>query len=105
MVVVLLLCSTIFTNDLLDSIASSYFGSQKSIIHIEVYLTAMASGFFALLLTSKDPEQGKKLMTKWWEQGFSHAEYQHSQKMNDFRPELINNEDIIEGMENDKFKG
>ncbi len=41
------------------------------------------------VLTTNSLVFDKKLMTKWWEQGYNYAKQKDDPSMNDFRPELI----------------
>jgi len=52
------------------------------------------------VLTKNSLVFDKKLMTKWWEQGFRYAKEEDSGNMSGFRPELIENQEIEEGLEN-----
>ncbi|MDY0779675.1 patatin-like phospholipase family protein [Tenacibaculum sp. IB213877] len=52
------------------------------------------------VLTTNSLIFDKKLMTDWWEQGYYHAMSENAEIMNDFRPELINNKEVEEGLEN-----
>ena len=52
------------------------------------------------VLTTNSLVFDKKLMTKWWKQGFDHAKEQDDSTMNSFRPELINKQEIEEGLDN-----
>lgn len=52
------------------------------------------------VLTTNSLVFDKKLMTKWWEEGFEHAKQENDTIMTDFRPELINNKKVEEGLDN-----
>ena len=50
------------------------------------------------VLTTNSLVFDKKLMTKWWEEGFIHAQEENDTTMNDFRPELVNNQEVEKGI-------
>ena len=54
------------------------------------------------VLTTNSLVFDKKLMTKWWEQGYKHAKAEDDSTMNNFRPQLINKEDVKKGLVNSK---
>ncbi len=54
------------------------------------------------VLTTNSLVFDKKLMTKWWKEGFDHAKQENDILMSDFRPELMDNKEIEEGLGNIK---
>ena len=52
------------------------------------------------VLTTNSLIFDKKLMTKWWDQGFKHAQEENDTTMNTFRPDLIDNEELERGADN-----
>ena len=52
------------------------------------------------VLTTNSLVFDKKLMKKWWKSGFKHARSKDNETMNEFRPEMIENKKIEEGLEN-----
>lgn len=52
------------------------------------------------VLTTNSLVFDKKKMQQWWQQGFMHAKSENALIMNDFRPELMNNQEVEEGLEN-----
>ncbi|CAL2101068.1 Patatin [Tenacibaculum sp. 190130A14a] len=54
------------------------------------------------VLTTNSLVFNKRMMTKWWKQGFDHAKHQDGNLMNDFRPELMPNDEIEDGLEESK---
>ncbi|MCI2228484.1 patatin-like phospholipase family protein [Polaribacter sp. MSW13] len=52
------------------------------------------------VLTTNSLVFDKVLMKKWWKSGFHHAKYKDNENMNDFRPEMIDNQMVEEGLEN-----
>ena len=53
-----------------------------------------------IVLTTNTLIFDKKLMTKWWEEGFKHAKEEEDFSMSNFRPELIANKELEEGLDN-----
>ncbi|CAA0261095.1 patatin-like phospholipase family protein [Tenacibaculum maritimum] len=51
------------------------------------------------VLTTNSLVFDKKEMRSWWKAGYKHAKKKHDDIMNDFRPELIDNKEVEEGME------
>ena len=39
-------------------------------------------------------------MKKWWKSGYNYAKRLDEEKMSEFRPEMVDNQDIEEGLEN-----
>ncbi|MBE7630192.1 patatin-like phospholipase family protein [Tenacibaculum piscium] len=52
------------------------------------------------VLTTNTLVFDKKLMTKWWKSGYLYAKKLDEEKMIPFRPEMIENQEIEEGLEN-----
>ncbi|CAM1333313.1 patatin-like phospholipase family protein [Tenacibaculum aestuariivivum] len=52
------------------------------------------------VLTTNTLVFDKKLMTKWWKSGYLYAKRLDDEKMSQFRPEMIDNQEIEEGLEN-----
>ncbi|CAA0141707.1 patatin-like phospholipase family protein [Tenacibaculum maritimum] len=51
------------------------------------------------VLTTNSLVFDKKEMRSWWKAGYKHAKKKHDDTMSDFRPELIDNKEVEEGME------
>jgi len=52
------------------------------------------------VLTTNSLVFDKEQMKKWWKSGYKYAKNQNDKKMSEFRPEMIENQDIEEGLEN-----
>ena len=52
------------------------------------------------VLTTNSLVFDKVLMKKWWKAGYKHAKNKDDVSMNDFRPEMIENNEIEKGLEN-----
>ena len=52
------------------------------------------------VLTTNSLVFDKVLMKKWWIAGYNHAKNKNDETMNDFRPEMIENNEIEKGLEN-----
>ncbi|TYP99201.1 putative patatin/cPLA2 family phospholipase [Tenacibaculum adriaticum] len=52
------------------------------------------------VLTTNSLIFDKKLMSSWWKQGYEHARSENDALMSEFRPELMNNQEVEEGLEN-----
>lgn len=52
------------------------------------------------VLTTNSLVFDKVLMKRWWISGFNHAKFKDDETMNDFRPEMIDNQKVEEGIEN-----
>lgn len=52
------------------------------------------------VLTTNSLVFDKEKMKKWWKSGYKYAKKLDDDKMSEFRPELINNQEIEEGLEN-----
>ncbi|MCG8184134.1 patatin-like phospholipase family protein [Tenacibaculum piscium] len=52
------------------------------------------------VLTTNTLVFDKKLMTKWWKSGYLYAKKLDEEKMTPFRPEMLENQEIEEGLEN-----
>lgn len=55
------------------------------------------------VLTTNSLVFDKELMKKWWKSGFKYAKKQEDERMSEFRPEMIDNQDIEEGIENSEL--
>ena len=52
------------------------------------------------VLTTNSLVFDKEKMKKWWKSGYSYAKKLDDEKMSEFRPEMIDNKEIEEGLEN-----
>ncbi|CAM1362985.1 Predicted phospholipase, patatin/cPLA2 family [Tenacibaculum sediminilitoris] len=52
------------------------------------------------VLTTNSLVFDKEKMKKWWKSGYKYAKKLNDDKMTEFRPEMINNQEIEEGIEN-----
>ena len=52
------------------------------------------------VLTTNSLVFDKEKMKKWWASGYLHAKRLDDEKMSQFRPEMVNNQEIEEGLEN-----
>ncbi|WP_299672601.1 patatin-like phospholipase family protein [uncultured Polaribacter sp.] len=52
------------------------------------------------VLTTNSLVFDKKLMRKWWESGFQYAKSKDEEKMSEFRPDVLTDQEIEEGLEN-----
>jgi predicted patatin/cPLA2 family phospholipase len=55
------------------------------------------------VLTTNSLVFDKKLMKKWWKSGYEHAKQKDATKMSEFRPEMIETQEIEEGLENSEL--
>ena len=52
------------------------------------------------ILTTNSLVFDKEKMKKWWKSGYSYAKTLHDDRMTEFRPEMVDNQEIEEGIEN-----
>lgn len=53
-----------------------------------------------IVLTTNSLVFDKNKMKEWWTQGYKHAKSENALIMNDFRPELVDNQEVEKGIEN-----
>lgn len=69
------------------------FSASHNDVKLNLYYTPT-------VLTTNSLIFDKKKMRKWWKQGYDHAKSENDILMSEFRPELVENQEVEEGLEN-----